>query len=114
MVKITKRQQKIMEAWTWKNGACEFDYKNQDIIFPDGGLFSIQKKKCKTSKLVGWKKLPNNCVKAIFDKKKTIPFETYDATIWITDLDDMINYLTRMKKMLNGLGIKTSWKKLKN
>ena len=36
MKRLTKKNQKIMEDWISKNGACEFDYKEQDIIFHDG------------------------------------------------------------------------------
>ena len=99
-----------MKKWQSKNGACYFDYKNRDIILPDGGLFSIEKKKYMAHKIIGYKKLPNGNTKILFSKKKLIPSETYEATVWMSELDETINYLKRMKKMLNSMAIKTSRK----
>jgi len=105
--KITKKDKKIMEEWIRKNGACSFDYKNKDIILHDGGLFSIEKKKYKSHKIIGYKKLPDKSVQVLFSKKKLIPSEKYEAVFWMNELDETIDYLNRMKKMLNKLGIKT-------
>ena len=99
--KITKKDEEIMEDWIRKNGACSFDYKNKDIILHDGGLFSIEKKKYKAHKITGYKKLPGGGVQVLFSKKKTVPSEKYEATIWMCELSETINYLKRMKKMLS-------------
>lgn len=106
--RITKKQKEVMEKWIIKNGGCYFDYKNKDIILPDGGLFYIGKKKYKARKIVGYKKLPDGCIEILFSKKKKVPSETYEATIWMSELDEIINYLKRMKKMLNKIRIKTT------
>lgn len=105
--KITKKEQLVMTKWQSKNGACYFDHKNRDIILPDGGLFSIEKKKYKSHKFLRFKKLPDGNSEMIFSKKKLVPSETYEATMWMQELDETINYLKRMKSMLNSIGIKT-------
>jgi hypothetical protein len=108
MKRITKKDKEIMEKWIEKHGACYFDYKNKDIILPDGGLFSIEKKKYKARKIAGYKKLPNGNTQILFSKKKIIPPETYKAKIWMQELDETIRYLKNIKRMLNKRGIKTS------
>ncbi len=113
MKRITKEQKKIMEKWIKNNGACSFDYKNGDIILHDGGLFSIEKKKVRLRKIVGYKKLPDGYTQIIFSKKRLLKDEAYHATIWMEELQETINYLNRMKKMLNKVGIKTQLRKQK-
>jgi len=97
-----------MENWTKNNGACCFDYKNKDIVLPDEGLFLIEKKKYMARKIVGYKKLPKGIVEILFSKKKPIPSEKYETTIWMQELDETINYFKSMKRMLNKVGIKTN------
>jgi len=108
---ITKKDKEIMENWIENNGACYFDYKNKDIILPDGGLFSIEKKKYMARKIVGYKKLPNRNTQVLFSKKRLIPSEKYEAAIWMQELDETINYFKSMKRMLNKIGIKTKLSK---
>ena len=96
-----------MENWIKKNGACYFDYKNKDVILPDRGLFSIQKKKYKARKQ-DIKNFQTDMLEYYSVRKKIVPSETYEAIIWMSELDETINYLKRMKKMLNKLGISTS------
>ena len=98
----------IIQKWIENNGACRIDIKNRDIILYDGGLFSIESKKVKRKKIVGYKKLPNGNSQVIFSKKATIPDVDYEATMWISELDETINYFKRMKKMLNKIGFKTN------
>ena len=43
-----------------------------------------------------------------FDKEK---MDYMKAVFWFEELDETINYLKRMKKMLNKIGVKTTWKK---
>ncbi|MFA6974216.1 MAG: hypothetical protein WC238_05805 [Parcubacteria group bacterium] len=107
MKKITKKDREIMEKWRKKEGGCYFDFQNKNIILPDGSLFGIEKKKYKAHKIIGYKKLQNKSVQVLFSKKKIIPSEKYEATIWMSELDEMIRYFKSMKKMLNNLGIKT-------
>jgi hypothetical protein len=109
--RITNNDKKIMEEWISKNGACSFDYKNKDIILPDGGLFSVEKKKYMARKIIGYKKLPNGFIEVLFSKKKMVPSEKYEATIWMSELDETIRYLKSMKRMLNKIGIKTNHQK---
>lgn len=110
--RITNKDELVMKKWISRNGACYFNCKNHDIILPDGGLFSIEKKKYMARKILGYKKLPNGNSRVIFSKKKIVPSETYEATIWMEELDETINYLRRMKKMLNKLGIRTDYRKV--
>jgi hypothetical protein len=105
--RINKKVQKEMESWIWKNGACSFDYKNRDIILHDGGLFSIEKEKRRARKIVGYKKLPNGMTEILFSKTKSLWVEDYKAIFWMEELDETINYLKSMKRMLNKLGIDT-------
>lgn len=108
MVKLSlKKKEKIANDWIRRHGAASFDLKKRDIILHDGGLFSIEAKKIKVHKIVGYKKLPNKMTKIIFSKKKIIPSETYKAVFWFEELDENIYYLKSMKKMLNSLGYGT-------
>lgn len=104
---ITKKDKKIMENWIKGHGACYFDYKNKDIILPDGGLFGIEKKKYMARKIIGYKKLPNGNSQILFSKKKLVPSEKYEAIMWMQELDETISYFKSMKRMLNKIGIKT-------
>src|SRR3989344_3693259 len=104
---ITKKDKEIMENWIENNGACCFDYKNKDIILPDGGLFGIEKKKYMARKIVGYKELPNGSSQILFSKKRLVPSEKYEARMWMQDLDETISYFNSMKRILNKVGIKT-------
>jgi effector-binding domain-containing protein len=109
MKKINK--QKIIEEWIHKNGCASFNLKEKGIILHDGGLFYIEKKKVKGSKIVGYKKLPRGYVEVLFSKKKTVPYEDYSAIIHFEDVEDTINYFKRVKKLLNKLGYETRLKR---
>lgn len=97
----------IIQKWKEKNGAADFDLKNRDIILYDGGLFSIEAKKIKGHKIIGYKKLPDGNVQILFSKKKCINDVDYRAYLWFEELDETIRYLKRMKRMLNKIGYKT-------
>lgn len=105
--RIGKKDEEVMKKWISRHRACYFDYKNKDIILPDGGLFGIDKKKYMARKIVGYKKLANGNIQVLFSKKKIVPSEKYEVTIWMQELDETINYLKSMKRMLNNLGIRT-------
>lgn len=109
-MKKTNRQ-KIIEEWIKRNGCAGFDLKNKNIILYDGGLLSIEKKKVKRSKIIGYKKLPDGYTRILFSKKKTVPSEEYSAILWFEEVEETINYFKRMKKMLNKLGYKTKLKR---
>jgi len=110
---------KIINEWIKKHGAADVDLKNRDIILYDGGLFSIESKKVKRSKVIDKKKLPDGMYKLLFSKKKYTDVDYY-ANLWIEELDETIDYLRSMRKMLRGLGYDTGksikWQKglLKN
>ena len=108
---LTKKERDILEEWIARNGACKFDYKNNDILLGDGGLFSIEKEKYKAHKITGYKKLPGGSVQILFSKKRIVPSERYWANLWIEELNETINYLIRLKKLLNKLGIATVFNK---
>ena len=108
MKKINKR--KIIEEWIQRNGCAGFNLKEKGVILYDGGLFSIEKKKVKRSKIVGYKKLPGGYVEVLFSKKKTVPYEDYSAIMHFENIEETINYFKRMKKLLNKLGYKTKLK----
>lgn len=114
-----KNKRKVVEEWIRNNGAADFDLKKRDIILFDGGLFSIEKEKVMRHKILGQKKLPAKdgfgaCYEVIFSKKKTEPCEEYKAVFWMSELDETIDYLKRMKKMLNSLGYDTGASHFKN
>lgn len=104
---LNKKERDILSAWIHKNGACDFDFKDNNIMLGDGGLFSIEKEKYLAHKIVGYKKLPQGGCQVLFSKKKIVPSESYYANLWVEELDNTINYLKRMKIILNKLGIKT-------
>ena len=108
-----KTKKEIIEEWTHKNGACSIDLKNKDIILYDGGLFGIEEKEVMRHKILGTKKLGNGYSEIIFSKKKTEKDTEHYITLWFQELDDTINYLVRLKKLLNELGYNTSLKKRK-
>lgn len=110
-----KDKQKIVDKWIENNGCASFDLKNKQIIFHDGGGFSVDKR---------IKYLPRRRLKPIKEgpfkggaefaeiKGPKVRHEFYDCYYSFCDLDDTINRLRRMKMMLNGLGYKTNlWDK---
>jgi len=107
------KKEKIVKEWSEKNGCASFDLKNKSVDLFDGGLFAIESKKVKRRKITGYKKLPNGSVEILFSKKKMIDDVDSYANVWFEEIEDMISYLKKMKKMLNKLGYKTSHGKVK-
>lgn len=123
-----KKKEKL-EDWIRNNGGADFDTKEKNIILNDGGLFSIEKKtKVKPKTRIVVSKNPTNVtmngkiqrVFPVFFKKIRIngkivreKVESYSAVLWFEELDETINYLKRMKKMLNKLGYSTNYKRKK-
>jgi len=111
-----KQKEKIAEEWIFRHGAASFDIKEGNIILHDGGLFSIETEV---------KYLPRTRFKPITEgrwkggaelvniKGPKVRHEFHDAYMWFEDLDDTISYFKSMKRMLNKLGYKTSFKKRK-
>src|SRR4030042_4860474 len=108
-----KVKQEMIKEWINKNGACSIDLKNKEFTLYDGGLFGIQEKKVKRRKVLGFKKLPNGDSEVLFSKKKCVNDVEHFIVVWFQELDDTINYLVRLKKLLNELGYNTSLKKQK-
>lgn len=102
-----KTKQKIVDKWIRDNGAASFEFKTRSITLYDGGLWSIEKKKVKRHKIIGYKKLKNGGSEVLFSKKKIVPGEEYMAILWMNELHETILYLQRMERMLNKVGCKT-------
>lgn len=107
-----KKRDKLVEEFYNKNGACHFDFKGRNIKLYDGGLFAIEEEKVMRHKMIGTKKLPNGFSEILFSKKK-YPAKEHNAWMWFEDVDDHINYFRRLKKFLNSMGYRTSFKKIK-
>lgn len=103
---MVESKNKIVRRWIREHGAANFDFKNKDIIFHDGGLFCIEPRKIKIHKTKGLKKLNDGSYQVIFSRKAS-PSEVYEAKMWFEDIDDNIEYFQSMREMLNGLGYKT-------
>jgi hypothetical protein len=119
MKDLTKGEREVLEKWRTANGCATFDFKNDDIIIHDGGLFAIaDEPKRKQNFKVSFKKsekpitFPNGKKitgsEVIFTKEAGTHIEhNYQVIIWPSELDDTINYLNRLKKVLNNVGIET-------
>ena len=122
-----KKEKKIIEDWIMKNGAAQFDTKNRDVILNDGGLFSIEKEtKIKPKTKIIFSKEPE--IRMLNGRKlKVFPVsfkktkkngkqvkekvDYYSAHLWFEEVDETIEYLRRVRKLLNKLGYKTSYEK---
>lgn len=105
-------KRKKLDEWIMNNGACEFDLKKRDIWLFDGGLFSIEKE-VKLRPRSRFKRTKDG-LELVHIKGKKVKVEYYKAVFWFEELDETINYLKRMKKVLNKLGYKTNFKKSKS
>ena len=77
-IHLTQRDKDLIERWKCKNGGAEFDFENDEVIFKEG-LFHIEK----------------GCI-------------TPKISIWFSEIDEVVNYFIRLRKMINRLGIKTN------
>lgn len=112
----SKDKEKIIEKWRKNNGGASFNLKEEEIILHDGGGFSIEKtvKYLPRRRLKQIKEGPfKGCAEFAKIKGPKVRHEFYDCYYSFCDLDDTINYLRRMKTMLNDLGYDTSspWKR---
>jgi len=102
----TKRKE--LQKFLEKNGCgVSIDFKHGDILIPDGGLWSIEAKKVKRHKIVGYKKLSNGSMQVLFSKKRIVKDVDYEVCIWISELRDTINYFKKLEKLLNKMGYDT-------
>ncbi len=114
-----KNKEKIIEKWIEKNGCASFDLKNEQIIFHDGAGFCIEKE-IKYLPRHRWIPIKEGLLKGMSSlteiKGPKVRHEFYKSYYSFCDLDDTINHLRRMKKMLNDLGYETSspWNRNKN
>jgi len=101
-----KEKEKLAEKFITNNGAVQFDFENRTLIFPDGGLFSIDK----TVKMVPKTKFVTVKDSLVLKniKGKKVQREDYDATFWFEELHETINYLKRLEKVLIQMGYKTN------
>ncbi len=122
---ISKKKKEKFNSWARRKGGVDFDFENKNIILLDGGLFSIEKEikiKPKTRTVFGQQKEINFNGKSIKCRElKFIPIrrnnkilnekvEYYKAIIWFEELNETINYLNSMKRMINKLGFETKHK----
>ena len=108
------QKQKVIDKWIEKNGCATFDLKDRQIILHDGAGFCIEKE---------IKYLPRHRRKPITEgplkggvrivkiKGPKVKHEFYSCYYSFEDLDETINHLRRMKKMLNSIGYRTEWMK---
>ena len=105
----TKR--KLLKEFLEKNGCgVDIDFKGRNIFIPDGGLWSIEKKKVKVPKLLRFEKTPEGNYECVFSKKQFRNDEEYKVWIWVEELRDTINYLKRLDKLLIKMGYDTNKK----
>lgn len=117
--KITQRsltpaqKRKVIDKWIEKNGGATFDLKDKQIIFHDGAGFWV-KKEIKYLPRHRWKPITEGKwkggAKLIDIKGPKVKYEFYSCYYSFEDLDETINYLRRIKKMLNDLGYKTDYR----
>ena len=105
--RLKMNKKKIAQEWSKKHGGASFDFKTRNILLYDGGFFSIQKKKIKLHKIVGYKKLKGGGSQIIFSKKKKIKAEEFTAYLWFEELDDFIKSLQSIRRMLHNLRYRT-------
>lgn len=108
-----KEKKKIADKWIEKNGCCTFDLKDEAIVFHDGGGFSVEKiiKYLPRTRWMPIKEGPfKGGAESVEIKGPKVRYEFYDCYYSFCDLDETINRLRRMKKMLNGIGYKTNLK----
>jgi len=108
---MKKTKEQIVKEWCHNNGGASFNFETRDIILHDGGLFSAEIHKKRVKKFLRFMKIKSGkhkgFIEGVYSKKKTKIQTTIDAVFWFEELDETINYLRRMKRMLNKLGYDT-------
>jgi len=124
---LSDKEREILERWLTANGCVTFDYKNDDILIHDGGLFAMEDRpkrkqnfELKFIKPNTTHKFPNGKPitgsEVIFIKKPgTYIQHNYIAYQWPSELDETIQWFMSLKRVLNKVGIETNrsliWKK---
>lgn len=116
---LTKEERDILEKWRMANGCITFDYENDDILIHDGGLFGMEDKPKRVQNTkVSFAKKPSYHTlggkkhmfhEIIFTKMPgTYIQHNYVAYQWPSELDDTIEWMKRLKRVLNKVGIETN------
>lgn len=105
-----KKLDLIADEWLKRNGASKIDFKNKELIIFDGGLFGgkVKLKRVRRKKI--WlEPLPDGGFELKSKVLKGYKNEySYEGSIWFEDINELINYFVRLKKLLNKHGFKTS------
>ena len=116
---LTKAERDILEKWRMANGCITFDYDTDDVLIHDGGLFGMEDKykRVQNTKITFKKsntvhKMPNGKritgSELISTKVPGTHIEhNYIAYQWPSELDETINWLKGLKRVLNSVGIET-------
>jgi len=109
---MKKINQRLLDDFVKKNGCgVRVDFKNHNILIPDGGLWSIQKETKKVHKIIGHKRITKGEHKGnyqiLFSKKKSQTIDHYVVYIWTEELRETILYFQRLEKVLNKMGVDT-------
>jgi len=116
---LTSKEREILEKWREANGCVTFDYENDDILIHDGGLFGMEDKpkRVQNSKITFSKKSSFTLIggkkhkfhEMIHTKLPgTYIQHNYIAYQWPSELDETIQWLTKLKRVLNKVGIETN------
>jgi len=123
---LSTKEREILEKWRNANGCVTFDYKNDDILIHDGGLFGMEDrpKRKQNTKMKFGKLLKTTMPNGKVLKSHEILFEKMPGTYiehnyliyqWASELEETIQWFTRLKRVLNKVGIETNrsviWKK---
>jgi len=103
---LTKNQ--MIRKWLRTNGGLvKLDFKNKDVVFVDGSLFSFRKEIIRQPKVLGYQQLPNGQYCEVYSKKK-FPLEKNSGSLWFGEIDSAIVFFQELKKLLNFIGYETS------
>ena len=116
---LTPEEKEFLDKWRMANGCVTFDYANDDILIHDGGLFGMEDKQKRVQNTkITFKK--SNTTHTMPNGKKITGSEiistkipgthidhNYVAYQWPSELDDTINWLKGLKRVLNKVGIET-------
>ena len=108
-----QERNKVVRKWIRENGAVKFDFKNKDIILEDGLLFSVDKEIKKLPRIKAATPTTTTGLYKVDLTKVKYKTECYNCRIWFEELEEMLDYLNRLKMLLNSLGYKTTRKIVK-
>jgi hypothetical protein len=114
MVNKRKEINKFIEKY---GCGLKVDLRNKDIYIPSGGLWWIEpnlKKRYKTK--VKFNQKEGEFFGMKITNKWWLPKKVDaepEVMIWFNELDETINYLKKLKNLLNKLGYRTGFSRLK-